>query len=321
MKYIAHAAVKLKCGVIENISDEWNYIKSIDAIEYRWRLGKSGTCEVTAGLFGDKSRALVCAKTMYITLLYSLLKDGFSLTDAGCESYETRFFQKERDIDYYSFVENENFFFWDKHFLGGLCGPGVYVVENTFKEFEEFKFLSGSLALLNTIELSFDNIDEHIFVYNRTAQELMSSVVVADNEIDYGMKMTIYCGILEHLSDNGKKSEAVQLEIDNLIKSVKESHLMQDEKNQLVNYLNLGKELSARQRCKKLIVEYAATQYGQYLAKDILDEAYSIRSEFSHGSNNYSNRLRCSRYMKYLVLDVIKGYMQELERTNDLLPL
>ncbi len=316
MKYIAHAGVKLKNGVTDYANYDWNYIKTTDGIEYRWRLGKDRTYEVIAGLFDEKSDALIIAKTMYITLLYSLLKGGFSLANAGCSTYEPRFFDKERDIDYASFLRTESFFFWNKKLSGGRYGPGVYEVEDSFEEFEEYKFFNFKLSVSYDSDLSFDNVDEHVFVYNRKAQELMNSIVVADAEMDYGMKMTIYCSILEHLSENEKKSEAVQLEIDNLVKSVDESQLIPDEKSQLISYLKLGKELSARQKCWKLISKYAAAQYGQHSAKDILSEAYSIRSAFSHGDNIDSDRIKSSHYIKYMALDVIKGYMRELETTN-----
>ena len=141
----------------------------------------------------------------------------------------------------------------------------------------------------------------------------MNSVIVADNEMDYGMKMTIYCSILEHLSESEKKSDAVQCEIDSLVKAVKTGPLLTDEKEQLINYLNLGRELSARQKCIKLIKKYAAQKYAQYSAKDILSEAYRIRSAFSHGDNIDSDKIESSYLIKRMVLDVIEGYMRDLE--------
>lgn len=313
MKYIAHAGVKLKDGVTHFANYEWNYIKTIDGIEYRWRLGKDRTYEVVAGLFDDKSDALISAKTMYITLLYSLLKGRFSLANAGCSTYEPRFFDKERDVDYDSFQRTESFFFWNKHLSGGRYGPGVYEVEDSFDEFEEYKFLGFKLSVSYDSDLTFDNVDEYVFIYNRKAQELMNSIIVADTEMDYGMKMTIYCSILEHLSEDGKKSEAVQYEIDKIVKRVKESELLASEKEQLINYLNLGKDLSASQKCRKLIEKYAAPQYGKFLSTKILSEAYSIRSAFSHGDSIDYDRIHASHYMKYMVLDVVKGYMRNLE--------
>lgn len=317
MKYIAHAGVKLKNGVTGHTNYEWNYIKTIDGIEYRWKFGKDRTYEVVAGLFDNKSDALIRAKTMYVTLLFSLLKGQFLLDNAGCSTYEPRFFDKERDVDYDSFQKTESFFFWNKHLSGGRYGPGVYEVESSFDELEEYKFFNFKLSVSYDSDLTLDNVDEYVFVYNRKAQELMSSIVVADAEMDYGMKMTIYCSILEHLSENGKKSEAVQEEIDKIVKLVKESGLLTNEKDQLISYLNFGKELSAIQKCRKLIEKYAAPQYSKFLATKILSEAYSIRSAFSHGDSIDSDRINASHYMKYLVLDVIKGYMRELESSKN----
>ena len=67
MKYIAHAGVKLKCGVTTYKNNEWHYIKTIDGVEYRWRWCDNRTYEVIAGLFGNQHDALVCAKKIWLT--------------------------------------------------------------------------------------------------------------------------------------------------------------------------------------------------------------------------------------------------------------
>lgn len=318
MKYIAHAGVKLKDGFTTYKNNEWHYIKTIDGIEYRWRLCADQTYEVIAGLFGNRYDALLCAKKMYVTMLYSLLTAQFSLATGECATYIPRlFYNEEEDGPYDEFFINESFFFWKKKHSGGQHSPGVYEAEASLDEFNDYRFLNATYSISYDSDLTFDNVDEYVFTYNKEAQELLHSVIIADNEMNYGMKMTIYCSILEHLSENEKKSLDVQLHIDELIESIKTSTLSPNEKDQLINHLRNGKEQSANQKCKKLAKKYAKAMYGQYPVEKIISEAYGIRSAFSHGDNVDPGRTKLSSYIKYVVLDVIKGYMREKESANN----
>ena len=67
--------------------------------------------------------------------------------------------------------------------------------------------------------------------------------MLAQQTMEYGMKMTIYCGIFEHLSENGLKSEAFQAEINELIKQVDRCDLGPVEKDQLILLFNFGRYL------------------------------------------------------------------------------
>ena len=156
-------------------------------------------------------------------------------------------------------------------------------------------------------------MDEYIFTYSRTSQKLLHSVILAEKASDYGMKMTIYCGILEQLSEDGYKNEAVINKINDFINDVDTSGLDSTEKEQLKSFLNSGKKKSSRQKCKELIKKYAHPKYGQYESERIFSDAYGLRSTFSHGDEIKVFTENASRYIKYVVLDVIKGYIRAKE--------
>jgi len=114
---------------------------------------------------------------------------------------------------------------------------------------------------------------------------LILYIYLAEQTHDYGMKMTIYCSILEHMAEDGNKCEASQAEIDALVNHVKDFTLSCEEKNQLISFLGSGRRLSARQKCIHLLNKFAKHSYDGYTPKKIFDEAYSLRSAFAHGNS------------------------------------
>ena len=313
MLYIAHAGVRLNEDAYTYKKDEWHLIKTVNGIEYRCRLKQDLTYEVISGLFSDKNDALIQAKKIYITLLYSLIKCGFSIDVSGCDLYEQSLYSEEYGSRE-EYIKNEPFFFWNKKNVGGQYGPGVYEVEASIDEFEEYNFFDVEWSVSCDSNLDFENVDEYIFTYSRESQDLLNSVILAEQAVDYGMKMTIYCGILEHLSEDGNKSEAILNKINDFINCVDDSELEPSEKDQLKNFLNSGKKKSSRQRCKELIKKYAQPKYGKYKSEKIFSDAYGIRSTFSHGDEINAFSEDASRYVKFVVLDVIKGYIREREK-------
>lgn len=318
MRYVAHVGVKLQQDAPAYEKGKWKTIKSLEKIEYKWRLNANLLYEVIAGVFCNKDDALKCAKQVYVTLLYSMLKGQIPVAEAGCEIfYEPRFYNADRDGSFDAYEKTENFFFWDSHLIGGQLGPGVYEVEESIEDFDKYKFLDVGISISRPdMVLSFDNVDDYTFTYCRQAQQLLSTVMTADKIGDYGMKMTLYCGLLEHLSKDSDKSDTVKAEIDALISHVESSDLSKPEKEQTINFLRIGKSISARQKCLSLLKRYARETYGDYSSKKVFDEAYSLRSRFSHGSEIEDIQIGTSRYMKYVVLDVIKSYILEKEQFN-----
>ena len=152
------------------------------------------------------------------------------------------------------------------------------------------------------------------FFYSRKAQELFRVIEYADliGAGEFGMQMTLYCGLLEHLAEDREKDEDVLQIIDVLLCVVNGSGLSSEKKLSLSNFLMTGKKVSARQKCNDFIRRYAPGNYYGYTSKKIFEDAYSCRSAYSHGSEV---ELRMpAYYFKYVLLDIIKGYMQEKQK-------
>ena len=313
MAYVAHAAIKLKNDESPNEKNVWHIIKQSEGIEYRWKFSVNHTYHVIAGTFDDPYKALNYAKQIFVTLFYSLVREGFRIEDAGVLFYGGRINNDDDEISIDGYDGEERNFFWNKHLQGGEFGPGVFEVTDSLDEFDEYRFINATLSVSRESDLNITNVDDYYFTYCQEAQELFNTVLLAENTFDYGMEMTIYCGLLEHLSKNENKDQDVIDTIDDLIDSVEHSSLSQEKKDSLTNFLRYGKKQSARQRCLLLCKKYAKPTYGDYTCKEILDEAYGIRSAFSHGQNCENINSKSAAYIKLIVLDVIKNYMREKE--------
>ncbi len=133
--------------------------------------------------------------------------------------------------------------------------------------------------------------------------------------------MTKYCGLLEHIAgmcieQKAKDGDIVSV-IDDLIAQTNKRDLEKEKIEQIVNFLNDAKNRSSRSLCCEVIKKYANEEYGRYKAKDVFNEAYGIRSTYSHGGNTSLFNLKAEQ-IKFILLDVIKGYMNEKE--NDKCP-
>ena len=311
MPYIAHVAVQLQNDESPNEKNVWHTIKKHKGIEYRWKFSDDLTYHVIAGVFEKPNDALRYMKQLYVTLFFSLLKEGFQINNAGCASYETRLCDDTITVEGY--IGDEPFFFWNKYYQGGRIGPGVFEVEKSLDEFDEYKFLSASLKIIHESDLNFNNVDEYYFLYCREAQNFFNSIMLAESASEYGMKMTIYCGLLEHLSENKEKELEVLSVLDELIEYIDGTTLSKENKDSLKNFINSNRRMSARQKCLILCEKYAKERYGKYTCKKIINEAYGIRSAFSHGNDSENYYSECASNIKYVVLDVIKNYMREKE--------
>ncbi|MBR5423857.1 MAG: hypothetical protein IK108_07590 [Clostridia bacterium] len=317
MPYIAHASVKFEDDFTDRIKkDEWHFIKCVENIEYRWKLCQDRTYIIICGLFDDRFVALWHAKQMYVNLFYSILKAGFKISTFGCESYESIIFVPSIDGDETTFFQNEEFFFRHKTFPNGHLGPGVFEVDKSMDEFSKYDVNGLICELLVNADLSLDNADEYIFLYSRESQKLLHSIALAEKADSYGMKMTVFCSLLEHLSESADKDPDTLLVLDELIENVNNTSLTEEKKQQLRNFLNSGRKMSAKQRCLSLCKKYAKENYGGFSTKSIVDEAYSIRSAFSHGNDCEGKYSACAAQIKLVVLDVVKEYMREREKQD-----
>ena len=312
MSYIAHAAIKLKNDESPNEKNKWHIIKQNKGIQYQWKFCENHTYHVIAGIFDDPYMALNCAKQVFVTMFYSFAKGGFEIENAGTITYGGCICKND-DITIDGYEGDEKFFFWNKHYQGGEIGPGVFEITDSLDEFDEYRFFNVTLSVSHESDLNFTNVDDYYFTYCQEAQSLFNTILLAENSSDYGMKMTIYCGILEHLSENKQKEQDVINTIEDLINNVKQTDLSQKNKDSLIGFLRSGENISARGKCMLLCKKYSKPTYGGYTCKKIIDEAYGIRSAFSHGYNCDNMNPDCSAYIKYIVLDVIKNYMKEKE--------
>lgn len=97
LQYVARAAVELSgCSIIQSAQD-WHVSKYNDGLECRWRFSKNRTFEVIAGTYGNRNEALDSAKNLYVQLIYKLMRYQYRISDSGCTSYETRFYDRVYD--------------------------------------------------------------------------------------------------------------------------------------------------------------------------------------------------------------------------------
>lgn len=319
MDYIAHAGVQLTTRVTTAKINKLHFIKQNAGVSYYWRLFGNHTYELIAGPFNDRYDALKCAKQMYVRLLYSVLKRNLEIVNSGCDTYPTRMYHESDKYSYEEYLSNEEYFFWTKNYTGGLCGPGVYEVDKTVEDFNNYEFIFADIGFVpKEINLEIKEPDEYIFTYSQESQRCLSIVVDARNICDLGMKMTLYCGLLEHLGEDREKESEVILEINECINNVGNSlKLKSSQMKSLISALGSLKRVSSRQKCIELISKYAKNNYGEFKAKNIFDKAYRIRSAFSHGGNvddKYSEKIQ---QMLPLVLDVIQGYFIDREKSEN----
>ncbi|MBQ8881960.1 MAG: hypothetical protein IJY70_01015 [Clostridia bacterium] len=316
MLYVAHVGIQLKNITTTAEKDRWHIIKTVNNIEYRWKINKDLLYEVLAGVFTDRVEALKCAKQIYVTLLFSLLRGRIRVAESACESYAPRFYHLSEWAECSTcFYPNDECFEGTKQLTNGQLGLGVFEVDNSIDEFDKYFFLQIEMSSSYDSNLNFDNVDEYMFLYNKEAQELFSNILLAENTQDYGMRILIYCSILESITDNSLKSPKIISILDDFIHELDNLEISNDEKSQLKNLLNNGKNMSSRQKCKELVKKYGKSHYGDYPAKKIIDDAYSVRSTYSHGKR-YHNVKETTKYMRYVVLDVILNYMQKKEQPN-----
>lgn len=314
MPYVAHAAFPLNTSVPPTDKGFWRTIKQTNGIEYRWKFAHDGSCHVLAGVFEDPSAALACAKQIHIALFYRLMRS--SLNIAGEYSgpfWERALFYPESEPAIEGYDGSETYFFWNKQYKGGQIGPGVFEVAQSIDEFDNYQFISARITGYGSWKLDLTDIDRHLFTYNREVQDCLDTILLAENAGNCGLRMTIYCGLLDHMSESEDKDPETLEAINQLIACVDESCLSLTSKSSLKGFLSSGRKASSRQRCRNLCAKYAKPIYGGHPCKKIVDDAYGVRSAFSHGENTEDTDSPCDTYMKFVALDVVESYMRERE--------
>lgn len=311
MSYVAHAGIKIITGISNIQRSIWNPIKITDGISFRWRLNADNTYDVIAGPFDDKYEALTTAKQMYVTLIYSMLRGGIQVSSHSCSFYEPTLFTDVYETSEKEIVEQEPFFFWTKNNQGGFLGPGVYEVDSSLDEFDDYTPISIKIRAEYDCELDFDEVDTFIFEYSRKTQPLLNQLIYADNADDFGLSMTLFTSILEHYGEKKYKSEKVCNAIDQLIATARLIDLDTEEQHKLIGYLQGGKNLSSRSKCQSIAETFAHNYYGPYTTREIVKQAYSVRSIYAHGNECKAESFPAATYIKYVVMDVIKVIAQD----------
>ena len=316
MPFVAHAGIKI--GDRFNKNNTWSILGSYEDVELRWKYDSDDTIHIIGGIFHTPQKALLYAKILYTTLFFFIMREGYPIEDAGCSSYEPRI--PNTLIDHLEYYGEESYFFWNKNLVGGgKLGPGVFEVNSSIDEFNEYPFYKPTISISYDTDIYFklDNIMS--VIYTQEAQQLFNAIVSARNSYDYGLSMTIYCGILEHLSDNADKPSEIISAIDWVINIIDESKLSQSQKKEIINPLNNSKKISSRKKCQQLCFKYAKPYYHGVSCDKIISAAYSIRSSLSHGESCYVKYIGNAKYTHLVILDVVQNYLlskQEEKRGN-----
>lgn len=318
MFYLARCAVILNCDINDFQKNTW--YKYPNDTKYKMRLKDDLCLEVICSCFENKFEALNCAKNMYAALIYHLLKNDYMIENNECCCYN---YFNIHELGSYSEADEEKLFIYspDSHYH--YTGFGVFEVPNSTEDFDKlysFEVISCTFSSSGNLLKKF-NPQKTVFSYNSEVETLLYDLIEADCASNLGLKMTIYCGLLEHIAglciEQKAKDDDIISFIDELITQTKKSGLDKNKTNQLISYLNKGKDKSALSKCREVIGKYAKQEYGGYKTKDIINKAYKIRSTYSHGENTplYNSMVE---QMKFILLDVIKGYV--LEKENDKCP-
>lgn len=313
MSYLARCAVILENDISDLKKNTWhNY--QLDP-RYKIRLKDDLCFEVICEPFDDKFEALSCAKIMYVSLIYYLLKHDFTIVNNGCCSYSNcNIHELGTPLE----IDEEKLFVYSPDNHNHYTGLGVFELPNSTDDFDalySFSEISVSICKNGSLLKRF-NPTKKVFSYNSDVETLLYDLIEADGAGSLGLKMTKYCGLLEHIAGmcvkRKTKDDDVISVIDKLIKQTKESGLDKEKSKQIVNCLNNAKTQSSQNKCREVIKKYANEEYGDYKAEDIFKEAYKIRSTYSHGNKTPLFSLKADQ-IKFILLDVIEGYMHEKE--------
>lgn len=312
MPYVARAAVKLSESGSDSSVHEWHVCDSEDDLKCKWRVLRSGIFEVISGVYNDRYEALACAKNLYVQLIYKLMLKHYSIADGGCTLYETRLYNGHLDypLTAEAFIDREEFFFWSKQWRGGTCGPGVYEVESSIDEFDEYAFLWETLTACRDFEIGISPNIAAPFQYSRQSQPLLNDLISADSAPSYELGITLFTCIIEHLAETQEKPAPALEAIDKLMNYAQTLDLEEEEIRKIRSYIGNAKYESSRGKCQRVARAYAQEKYHGIETKTIVSEAYSVRSAFSHGSS-----VECSKYphahlIKLVALDAVAGFLR-----------
>lgn len=311
MKYTASVAIRIAGRNRNEKDNDWHEIKREGTIDFRWRQIENHIIQIVAFGFDDAYSALKCAKKMYVNLILNVIDNDYVIEEAGCEyTYEPQNIGLNKSEKYPS----EASFFHDASSTKLRVGISVLETEKV-NEINDYQFeeIDNSVLVSPSYYIDFVNIDRPTIEYDKQFQKVLSQLVKANNAYSINSRMAGYCSIIEQLAKGRKssKSPGVIDEIKVLIQHVKESSLPDDEKKQLISYLDNGKNQPSNGVSKQFVKEYGELCYHNVPAEKIWKEAYSLRSQNAHRAKEFPSQIENAIWLKELVIDVIKKYFSE----------
>ena len=307
MPYVAHAGVQVDRHSCMGLDREWHSVEASMGSDCRWRMRDDWILQVVQGVFEDRVVALMCAKRMFVNLVYRLMLNGILIATSGCTTYETRHYleKHEEGLTREEFLEREEFFFWTPNCKGNLVGPAVLEVADGMPDVGQYPnhLLEVYVSAPGTLNLK--EIDAETFPYTRDSQPLLQSLVDAHNTSDYGLRTTLFVCILEHMAEDGYKPKEVCDAVDKSIAALPTLGIGKDVVKQIENHLRGYKREGSRAKIRKLASSHARERYGKFGIKEIVEDAYNVRSAYAHGGHADPTDHEASTYIELVAMDVV----------------
>lgn len=315
MKFIAYASLVIQDSYDEYECDKWVGIKKEGEIEFRWRISSNNEIEVISGVYDNPLEAIACAKRMYVNLFNFLFKHQIFVVADGYDTFYYPNIFPEDELEKKYDLGDEVHFIWPVNHRCSPLGVNVFEVNDSLDEIDDHYTkapISFKMVVTEEKPFIFDDIDAECIDYSREASMFLHKIFLAERAKNFGDKMSIYCSMLEGLTPREEKDEVVRSEIDKLITSIDDLNVSKSEKDKIRTALENLKYISAKGRCLRTTSLYANEFYNGVNVKRIIDEAYKIRSAYSHGDEIDKSKNKNAHLITLVALDVINNYFKTI---------
>lgn len=310
--YIARVKLVLKSECMHYERDLWEVLFHYGDIECRWRYNKNNTIEFLLGLYKDRFIALEEGKRLYAKILYRFFGDGISF-EAGCDSYVTRMYHEDQGYTVDDFIANEEYFFWTPNYTGNYPGLAVYQIDNSFDDYDKYygHFIEVKICTLLNDKLPISDLQLGELIYTPYYQHVFALLSIANKYKDEKIAIPILCRAIEYMACDERRSPEEIEALNSCIRIIQASTLTVQQKQRICSFLESGKNESSRQKCINIIKQYCKPKYNEFTAKAVFDDSYSLRSAIVHGMKYDLARYPGHMYLRYLVLEILRGKMKE----------
>ncbi len=184
MSYLARCAVILKYDIQDFQKNKWR--KFTKDPKYKMRLRDDLCLEVICDCFDDKFEALSCAKRMYVSLIYHLLKNNYKIASGECCCCYN--YLNIHELGTPIEVEEEKLFIYSPDSNCQYTGFGVFEMPNSTDEFDTlYSFTTISWTSYDN-DRSLYKFDpkEYVFSYNSDVETLLYDLIEADRASSMG---------------------------------------------------------------------------------------------------------------------------------------